>query len=245
MSIDLRRPGRPLQVFYSGSPTILELRIPIGSASLGRRIENGPDRHEVGRAARILAGIRSDGSHLAAPKMANRSVAACEHVETRIVAALGAQRVIVTAELARRVGIEFQAMPAAFFLEGDQPLDRRARDHRQCDALLDVARLAVPRAEERGAHRARPFALRPEHIAVEHERLLVAEKIGKTDGSALTVEPVILRYLSPRGERPPPFCPPLDVPPESDSLCHHRIAPPPIFLALVRKAHGILSRQLG
>ena len=62
-------------------------------------------------------------------------------------------------------------MPAALALEGLEPLDRRARHHRERNALLDVRHLAVPRAEQRRAHRARPLALRAEHVAVDHERL--------------------------------------------------------------------------
>src|SRR5262245_42683604 len=59
---------------------VLEPRIPTGAAPIRRRIEHGPDRHEVWRAARILTGIGGRERHLSAPKVADGSVAASEHV---------------------------------------------------------------------------------------------------------------------------------------------------------------------
>jgi hypothetical protein len=56
----------------------------VDPSTFRRRIENGPYRHEVGRATGILAGIGSREAHLAAPEVANRSIAASEYIEGRI-----------------------------------------------------------------------------------------------------------------------------------------------------------------
>jgi hypothetical protein len=74
--------------------------------------------------------------------------------------------------------------------------------------------------------------------------LLVAEEIGKTDGSALTLEPVVLCHLAARRQRAALFCHALDVTPEFDFLRQQRVARPSIFPALVGKSNRILFRQL-
>ncbi len=40
-----------------GALSILEFRIPVADASFGGGVEDGPDRHQVGCAARVLTGI--------------------------------------------------------------------------------------------------------------------------------------------------------------------------------------------
>src|SRR6185312_15058959 len=48
----------------SSAGGIVELRVPVGAAALGGGVEDGPDRHEVGGAARVLAGVGGRGAHL-------------------------------------------------------------------------------------------------------------------------------------------------------------------------------------
>src|SRR6476660_6870087 len=60
--------------------SVSEARVPILAAALGRGVENGPQRIEIGRAARILAGVGGRRSHFAGPEMADAAVAAREHV---------------------------------------------------------------------------------------------------------------------------------------------------------------------
>src|SRR5665213_3043303 len=112
-----RRHGR-------GSTIIVKLGIPAGAAPLARRIENGPYRHRGRRATRILSGIGALRPHLFAPEVANRAVATLEYVKGRTLFAFGTQRVVVAAEFAADIAIEFQALPAAFLLEGNQLPDR-------------------------------------------------------------------------------------------------------------------------
>ena len=56
--------------FDNPSAAIFELRIPVRAAPFGRHIENGPERHQVGRAARILAGVGGFGSPSRRPRSA-------------------------------------------------------------------------------------------------------------------------------------------------------------------------------
>ena len=90
-------------------------------------------------------------------------------------------------------------IPAALLLERDEPLDRRARHDCERDALLDVRRLAVPGGEQRRAHGAGPLALRPEHVAVDDELLLVAEQPGEIGRAVLAIEAVFLGTFPPGG----------------------------------------------
>jgi len=49
-----------------------------------------------------------------------------------------------------------------------------------------------------GAHRARPFALRSEHVAVGDQGLLVAEQAGEVRDAVLGHEPVVADHLATR-----------------------------------------------
>src|SRR3954464_6295313 len=61
------------------SRSITELRIPIRAAAFRRGVEQCPQRIEIRRATRILSGI-GRRTHLAAPEMADRSVATRERI---------------------------------------------------------------------------------------------------------------------------------------------------------------------
>ena len=75
-----------------------------------------------------------------------------------------------------------------------------------------------PRAHERRAHRARLLALRAEHVAVDDQRLLVAEQVGERDLAALAFEFVFLRHLAARRQRAAQFRDALDVAAQLDLL---------------------------
>src|SRR5215204_2834771 len=68
---------------------VLEPRVPVGAATLGRQVEDGPERHRGGRAARVLARVGALGPHLGAPEVPDRSIPAREDVERRVVVAAG------------------------------------------------------------------------------------------------------------------------------------------------------------
>ena len=175
--------------------------------------------------------------------MPDRAVAAGEDVvggNVRIVRAH-----IIAGVIARHIRIELQMIPAALLLERDEPLDRRARHDCERDALRNVGRLAVPGGEQRGAHRAGPLALRPEHVAVDDEILLVAEQPGEIRRAVLANEAVVARHLSAGRQRTTLLRHPLDMPPELDLLRQQGIAGAAIFGAFVGKADVVCFRQLG
>src|SRR4051794_8880483 len=107
-------------------------------------------------------------------------------------------------------------MPAALLLESHEPLDRRTSDHRERGTLLNIERFAIPRTEQRSAHRTRPFALRTEHVAVGHERLLVGEQFLECHWPALALETILLGDLTARRQGPTLFRDALEMSSEFD-----------------------------
>ena len=174
--------------------------------------------------------------------MADRAVLAREDVEGRNVRILRAD--VVAGVVAAGVGIELQVPPAALLLERNEPLDRRARDHREGDTLPDVACFAIPRAHQRRAHRAGAIALRPVHVAVEDERLLVAEQVGEADLAVLALEAVVAGDLAARRQLAALLGHPFDLPAKLDLLGQQRIARLPVVVALIGKMGLLPGRQL-
>src|SRR5947207_14790375 len=109
-------------------------------------------------------------------------------------------------------------MPAALALEGNQPLDRRTRDHRQRDSLGNVRYFAVPSAEQRGAHRTRLFALWTEHIIVDDQGILAAKQTGEINRTVLANERVGLFDLAARRQRAAQLGHPFDMAAKFDLL---------------------------
>src|SRR5262249_57756315 len=62
--------------FAASKHSVIEFRIPVLAASLGRGVEDRPERIDVGSAAWILSGIGHRAAHLGGPEMADRAVAA-------------------------------------------------------------------------------------------------------------------------------------------------------------------------
>src|SRR5205085_4385125 len=135
---------------------------------------------------------------------------------------------VVAGILAGRIRIEPQSLPAPLLGEGREPLHRRARHDRERDALPDVAGLPVKRAQERGAHRAGPLTLRPEHVAVDGEGLSVAEQLAEARRAILALEAIVFRNLPARRQPSAQLGDALDVPAELDLLGEKRVAGPPV-----------------
>ena len=71
------------------------------------------------------------------------------------------------------------------------------------DALADVGDLVIQPTHQRGAHRARRLALRAEHVAVDDERVVMAEQVCQRHvGAVLGDEVVVARNLAARRKVP-------------------------------------------
>src|ERR1700687_3232373 len=136
-------------------------------------------------------------------------------------------------------------MPTALALEGLEPLDRRTRNHRQRDTLLDVRNLAVPSRQQRRAHWARPLALRAEHVVVDNEGVLVAEQVSEGDRSLFALEGVILLDLAARRQRAALLGDALDVTAQLDLFSQQHLTGTAIFGALVGKTNATGACQVG
>src|SRR4051812_45962426 len=77
-----------IEPFYPALVT--QARIPVLAAAFGRGVENGPERIEIRRAARVLAGIGGGYSHFAGPEMADHTITPREHVVAGQVGVLSA-----------------------------------------------------------------------------------------------------------------------------------------------------------
>ena len=133
--------------------------------------------------------------------------------------------------------------PAARLLGFDQPRDRRARGEHKSDALLDVGQLAFPRAHERRAHRAWRLTLRPEHVAVDRKRLLVAEQVGEAHLAFFTFEHVALRHLAARRQFTAKFRDALDVAAQLDLLDQEALPGAPVFSAFTGEMSLVGARE--
>src|SRR6478736_578239 len=114
--------------------SISEFWIPVGAAPLRCGVEQVPQHVEVGRTARILAGIGHHAAHLAGPEVADGAVAAGEHAVAGYIGIIAAD--IVARVVAGGIAEYLVPRPAARLLRRDQPFDRRARDEHQRDTLL-------------------------------------------------------------------------------------------------------------
>src|SRR5882757_937743 len=112
--------------FQRVSRSIIELRIPVLAATFRCGVEQGPERIEIGRAARILSGIGGHATHFAAPEMPDYPIAAREHVVARHIGICRAD--IVARVIARHIRMDLVPRPAARLLCLDQSCSRRARN---------------------------------------------------------------------------------------------------------------------
>src|SRR5262249_3835259 len=131
------------------------------------------------------------------------------------------------------VAIEPQVAPAALLLPIEEALDRRARDDRQRHPLPDVSRIALPRAQKVGAPSTGPFALRTEHVTVNHQRLLVAKQPGEVGRPIFALKLVVSGHLSALGQRPALRGDTLDMATKFDFLHEQRGAGGAIFDAFI------------
>src|SRR5262245_22506143 len=152
----------------------------------GGRTCSTPDR--AGRCGGTL------GRHiekLATPEMADGIAVAPEHVEHRhvpllarlellLLAHAGSERgrvaeIVAVVAVAGR-GEEPQVAPAALVRKGENARQRRLRDDGETEAFARVPHCAVKAIEKMSAAGAGPFALRPEHEAVDGERVLAGRE---------------------------------------------------------------------
>jgi hypothetical protein len=93
---------------------------------------------------------------------------------------------------------------------GGKALDRRAGDHREGDALVEMLELAVDRVDERRAQRAWSLDLRAVHEAVQQQRVAPgAEQLRQPHrahhilAARALLEQIVARNHSSGGQRPP------------------------------------------
>src|SRR6202040_3550191 len=96
----------------------------------------------------------------------------------------------------------------------------------------------------RRAHRTWPRALRAKHIAIDDERLLVAEKAGEIDRPVFALKPVAGAALAAGRQRTALNGPPFDVPAQLDFLGEQRIARAAVVVAFVRERDAVALHQL-
>ena len=176
--------------------------------------------------------------------MADRAVAAGEHVEGRDLGAVRQDGEIVARIGAVEIAVEAEVAPAALLFPGDQALDRRARDDGERDLLRDVGRIALPGAEDIGAHRAGVRPLRPEHVGVNGKGLLVAEQSGEIRRAILTLKAIVADDRTARRQRPALRRDALDMTAQFDLLGEQRPARGAILSAFVGDSHRVVAGEL-
>src|SRR5215217_1897298 len=101
---------------------ILQLLVPVAPATLGREIEQVPDRLEGADVTGILVAVRRRIEELRAPEVADRVAVAVEHVQHRpLVPLRGLGEVVAVVGAAAR-GQQAQPAPAAIAREGEDAL---------------------------------------------------------------------------------------------------------------------------
>src|SRR3954453_12764348 len=166
----------------SSCAVVVELGIPAGAAACRRQVENVPERRRIGCTSWILAWIRGS-AQLRSPKMPYPALQLHPHVQRRPFAAIGSKAPIVTWEGIIGRGEKAEIPPAALAGEGELPGHGRTPDHRHRDALRDVARRHIERAQKRRAHGTWPFPLGTVHPKIGDQRIVVAEQAGQANGS--------------------------------------------------------------
>jgi len=107
--------------WFSGSVPIAQLRIPVAIPTLGRTVKNGPQRHQVRLATRVLARVCGGAVHFAAPKVAKTAIAACKNIEGRHVRIVRSH--VVPGEVTLKVAVQLEVVPAPLLLDRQQPLN--------------------------------------------------------------------------------------------------------------------------
>jgi hypothetical protein len=92
---------------------------------------------------------------------------------------------------------QIEVTPAALLGEIHDPRDRRLGDDHEIETLRNMRRTTVEPVEEVRAAGTGPLTLRPEHEAVDRERVLVAEQLGELAPlPASRFEQIVLRDLA-------------------------------------------------
>ena len=134
--------------------------------------------------------------------------------------------------------------PRSFFHAIRRSIGERATTASEI-LCADVGRIALPGAQEIGAHRTGPLALRPEHVAVDRERLLVAEQPGEIGRAVLALETVVADHRAAGRQRPPLGGDALDMTAQLDLLGEQRGAGGAILGAFVGDSHRVDAGEFG
>jgi hypothetical protein len=140
---------------------------------------------------------------------------------------------------------EPQVAPATLVCEGENARQRRLRDDGEIEALARVSDCPVKAIEKMRASGAGPFALRPEHEAVDCERVLAGrEQLRQLHLDRLVLrgallENVVFSELPAGRKRATLRGDPLDLPTELDLLVEERVTGPSVDFALVRKVQVV------
>ena len=94
-----------------------------GFGNTSRKLADSPGwmTKLVGRTARVLSGVSRTATHLAAPKVANAAVAPGKDIESRYVCVVSAD--VVASEVALKVGVKPEVVPATLLLDRQQAVD--------------------------------------------------------------------------------------------------------------------------
>ncbi len=205
----------------------------------------------------LLAGLGRHVQELGCPEMADRPVLfAVEHVQDGHVPFFAGLELLLVAHgfrQGRRIAVvvavigvagrrqQPQVLPAALLGEVLQALEGRLRNDDEVDALADVQRGAIQPVEEVRAAGARLAALRPEHEAVDRQRVLARrEQLRELDpagpaAGAPALEDIVLGHFAALGQGAALLRDALDVPPQLHLLFQQGIACLPIGGAFIGK----------
>jgi hypothetical protein len=176
--------------------------------------------------------------------MTDGAIPAGEHVEGGDLGTVGEDAEIIARIGAVEVAVEPEVLPPPLPLPRDEPREGRAGDHGQRNALADVGGVALPGTQEIGANRAGAFTLGAEHVAVDGERLPVAEQAGKIDDTLFALEAVIAGHGATRRQGAPLCGHSFDVTAQFDFLGEQGCPRRAVFGTLVADPDRVAAREL-
>ena len=159
---------------------------------------------------RVLAGVGGFAG-LARPEMAHHVGVLPPDIERRPFATVGCEASIVLGKIIADTLVEFEVSPAPLARESDLARHRRATDNCQGNALFEIDGGNIERAEQRCAHRTRPFALRTIHPEIGDKRVVLSKHVDQPDPRALLIEKLIRGRLATMRQRSTLLCHPLDM----------------------------------
>jgi hypothetical protein len=137
IAVRVEHRARTLGLLAFRSFYILQFRIPISPTAFWRQIENGPQRHRIGRAVRILSRIGGFPG-FTCPEMVHFASDFVPNIQRRPLAAIGSEAAIIGGKIIADALIEFEIPPTPFTGESKLARDRRSPDDRQRNALFEI-----------------------------------------------------------------------------------------------------------